>query len=309
VTGKVSVVLPTHNRAHTLLRAIESVLRQTHADLELIVVDDGSTDGTPPLVAGVADPRVRYLRMEKNCGAHAARNFGIRAATGRYVSFQDSDDVWLPEKLERHLKVLAECPGAGVSVVGAVRISRDGRRYPIPKLGRRPGYGCHNLTAPLLAGNFIGTPMLLVERQLLIDVGSFDEGRTHLMEDWDLALRLSMRSRFAYCDRILHIAHDGGDNIFNAQAAELAAAISSIVAKHGALFMRHKTELAMQYLLLARHYLQCGDNTRAWRCVGRVLRLDRLIPVHIFAAIIRLSGRAIAGLIPARRANIGAPDL
>jgi glycosyltransferase involved in cell wall biosynthesis len=88
----VTVIIPTYNRARLLGRAIDSVLAQIFTDFELIIVDDGSVDNTRQLVLGYADQRIRYLRHERNQGANAARNTGVRAATGKYVAFLDSDD-------------------------------------------------------------------------------------------------------------------------------------------------------------------------------------------------------------------------
>lgn len=96
----VSVVIPTYNRAHLVGRAIQSVLNQTYQDFEIIVVDDGSTDNTEEVVKSFNDPRIRYIRHDQNRGGSAARNTGIKMARGEYIAFQDSDDEWLPEKLE-----------------------------------------------------------------------------------------------------------------------------------------------------------------------------------------------------------------
>jgi glycosyltransferase involved in cell wall biosynthesis len=90
----VSVVLPTFNRAGTLLRSIRSVLMQQHNNLELIIVDDGSTDRTPELVKNIDDPRIRYIRLDRNPGHASARNTGIMASGAELIAFQDSDDLW-----------------------------------------------------------------------------------------------------------------------------------------------------------------------------------------------------------------------
>ena len=100
---KVSVVIPTFNRADTIGDSIKSVLEQTFKDFEVIVVDDGSTDGTESVVAAFGDSRIKYI-MQDNAGACAARNNGIRHANGEYIAFQDSDDYWMPRKLERQLQ-------------------------------------------------------------------------------------------------------------------------------------------------------------------------------------------------------------
>ncbi len=96
----VSVVIPTYNRAHLVGRAIQSVLNQTYHDFEIIIVDDGSIDNTEDVVKSLNDPSIRYTRHDQNRGGSAARNTGIKMARGEYVAFQDSDDEYLPEKVE-----------------------------------------------------------------------------------------------------------------------------------------------------------------------------------------------------------------
>jgi len=96
----ISVIMPTYNRARTLKRAIDSVLAQTYSDIELIVVDDCSTDNTKDIVDKYSDERLRYVRLKKNSGACVARNVGIEKAKGEYIAFQDSDDYWEKEKIE-----------------------------------------------------------------------------------------------------------------------------------------------------------------------------------------------------------------
>ena len=112
----VTVVLPTYDREPLLWRSIRSVLDQTYEDFELIIVDDGSTDATAESVARFGDRRLRCIRLAENRGAAAARNVGIRAATGRFIAFQDSDDEWLPSKLERHMRAFETC-GPEVAIV------------------------------------------------------------------------------------------------------------------------------------------------------------------------------------------------
>ena len=102
----VSVIIPTYNRVHTLPVSVESVLRQTYHNLEVIVVDDGSTDKTENYVRGLTDSRVRYVRNTGQHGPAAARNLGVRLARGEYVAFQDSDDEWHPDKLEKQMPIL-----------------------------------------------------------------------------------------------------------------------------------------------------------------------------------------------------------
>ena len=100
---KVSVIIPTYNRSHTLKRAVESVLGQTFDNFELLIVDDGSEDDTKSVVDSIQDKRIRYIKLKENRGAAGARNEGVRRSECSLIAFQDSDDVWRPEKLERQM--------------------------------------------------------------------------------------------------------------------------------------------------------------------------------------------------------------
>ncbi len=101
---KISVIIPTYNRGKIIGNSIKSVLNQTFKNLEIIVVDDGSKDNTKEIVDEFKDERVRYIKLNNNTGAANARNIGIKNAIGQYISFQDSDDIFYPDKLERQLK-------------------------------------------------------------------------------------------------------------------------------------------------------------------------------------------------------------
>src|SRR6188474_1008516 len=135
---KVSVVIPVFNRPAAVRRAIDSVLAQTVQDFEIIVVDDGSTDGTAAAVTAIQDPRITLVKHDQRRGGSAARNSGIRASIAPYVAFLDSDDEWLPSKLERQLEVFENGKeDLGLVYTGADWVYSDGtartfrgRRYP-----------------------------------------------------------------------------------------------------------------------------------------------------------------------------------
>src|SRR6478672_2666674 len=122
---RVSVIMPVYNGAAFVSRAIDSVLRQTVRDLELIVVDDGSTDDTREVVTAITDSRLRYIHQQ-NRGPSVARNNGIRAASAEWIAFLDSDDYWLPTKLEAQLARAREVPDAGVIYCGAKYLDPSG---------------------------------------------------------------------------------------------------------------------------------------------------------------------------------------
>ena len=122
---KVSVIIPTYNRQDLVQEAIDSVLNQTFRDWELIVVDDGSTDQTPSVLQERYDSRIIYIYQE-NQGESAARNRGLYSATGEYVAFLDSDDLWHPKKLQRQIEVFAEKPELGLVSTQAYWINYEG---------------------------------------------------------------------------------------------------------------------------------------------------------------------------------------
>ena len=166
---QVSVVIPTHNRKRLVPRALESVLAQTRPAEEIIVVDDGSTDGTASAVAS-RFAGVRCLRQERR-GVSAARNRGVASATGHWIAFLDSDDEWLPHKLERQLAALEASPGHRICHSDEVWIRR-GQRV---NQGRRHAKGGGRIFRRCLPLCVISPSAVLVERQLLAELGGFDE--------------------------------------------------------------------------------------------------------------------------------------
>lgn len=197
----VSVVLPVYNRPDKLPAAMRSVLDQSFRDLELIVVDDASAVDLGPVARGLGDPRVRYIRRERNGGAGAARNTGIAAARGRLIAFQDSDDLWFPGKLAAQVALIdAQPPGTGVVTGGKVIYGRDaGFRFgeglvsyaPPPARLLRPG---EDQLRRMLEENRLSVQNALFRRDCLPDPAWFDE-LLRADEDWDLALRLARRTR------------------------------------------------------------------------------------------------------------------
>ena len=185
---KVSVIIPVFNRPESVRRAIESVLSQTFQDFEVIVVDDASTDATPDVVASFTDPRISLIRHERNRGGSAARNTGIRASSAPYVGFLDSDDEWLPDKLERQLAVFEQGPDhVGLVYAGAERVYDDGVvSRDLPRRER-------DLTRTLLLENIIGeTSVGMVRRSVFDATGGFDESLPSC-QDLDLWLRIAER--------------------------------------------------------------------------------------------------------------------
>jgi hypothetical protein len=183
---KVSVIIPTYNRANMVGKAIESVFKQTYPDWELLVVDDGSQDDTRRVITAYPDPPVRYI-FQDNGGTSKARNTGVKASTGEYIAFLDSDDLFLPDKLGLQVAALDRNPHIGLVASGWTEV--DTEQAPLRDLN--PWRLTPNLSLnDWLNGCPVIVPAVLVRRSWLIQVGLFDD-HLRYVEDWDLWLRLA----------------------------------------------------------------------------------------------------------------------
>ena len=203
----VSVIIPTHDRLALLMEAIDSVRAQSYAPIELIVVDDGSTDGTARRLR--AEPGVRLLGMDHTGYPGAVRNAGVAIATGDYLAFLDSDDLWMPDKLALQMELLRESPE--VPIVHSRELwLRDGRT--VSQAGqrhRRAG----RLFADAVRKCVIGPSTVVLHRVVLREVGGFRED-LQIAEDYELWLRVTARFPVAYCDQPLVTKRAGhGDQL------------------------------------------------------------------------------------------------
>jgi glycosyltransferase involved in cell wall biosynthesis len=205
----VSVVVPAYNRAALIVDALESVWRQTYRPIELIVIDDGSTDDTRDRVLtwasahdGESDFRVCYLHQDKR-GANAARNLGIRHSKGELVAFLDSDDRWLPGKLERQVPILVDDPEVGGVYCGLRYFDiRTGELTPLEPRDYPQG---DLLRALLVRDVTEGEPCWIVRKESLDQVGLFDESLPARL-GWDLWIRLSAKCKIGCVPEVLVMA-------------------------------------------------------------------------------------------------------
>ena len=198
----ISVVIPTHNRCHTLARALDSVIAQSVQPLEVIVIDDGSTDETGPLLKSHY-PQVKVFR-QSNHGVSHARNRGIETAQGDWIAFLDSDDAWYPGKLEAQLRELERNPATRLCHTDEHWIrngKRINQRFRHAKRGGRIFQHC----LPLCA---ISPSASLIHQSVFADIGYFDEDLP-ACEDYDFWLRLTAREAVAFCDAPLVIKYGG----------------------------------------------------------------------------------------------------
>ena len=192
-TPEISVILPTWNRLPLLRRAVDSVLAQTFDDFELVVVDDGSTDGTRDYLEAIEDPRVHPVWLEHRGDLTSARSAGLRYVRGAWVAFLDSDDLWLPEKLALQMQQLAANPTCRWSYTGYLLV--DANEQPLSErsaLLGRPVSG--PVLEPLLRFKVaVAVQTMLVQRSLIDEIGGFDDAIL-IRSDYDFALRLAARS-------------------------------------------------------------------------------------------------------------------
>jgi glycosyltransferase involved in cell wall biosynthesis len=184
---KVSVIIPTFNRAHLVARAISSVLFQTFENYEILVVDDGSTDSTGKVVEQFGS-RMRYIPLGSNHGVSAARNAGIRESSSSYIAFLDSDDYWLPEKLSSQMRFFRHNPEILICQTEELWIRR-GRRVNPGKIHRKPS---GHIFSPSLKMCLVSPSAVMMNRSLLDEAGLFDE-TLPACEDYDLWLRIASR--------------------------------------------------------------------------------------------------------------------
>lgn len=278
----VSIIFPTYNREHIIDRAIESVLNQTYNNIELIIVDDASDDNTEAVVKSFNDKRIMYIRHNRNKGCASARNTGINAAKGRYIAFQDDDDVWVRDKLEKQMEVMLNVsPQVGVVYSPFKRI-KNNRQFIIPdnSISNKEGY----ILRQLLTGNFINLQVALVKKECFDTIGLFDEELLSL-SDWDLWIRIAKHYEFAFFEEPLAYVYDTKNSIMknhrtwiNAQRKILATYKNDflelgkevLAQKHFELGRRlHKIRLRKESRISILHALNLNKKTKYY--VGYIL--------------------------------------
>jgi hypothetical protein len=297
----VSIIIPTYNRADMILTALESAQAQTYPDWEAIVVDDGSKDFTHDVVAGVKDKRVRYI-YQANKGLPGARNTGIRASLGKYIAFLDSDDAFLPEKLNLQVPLLDAQPELGLVAGGYIEV--DSTMQPLREL--RPWEKNSTLDLPdwLRTCLFsVGSP--LVRRTWLDRVGLFDESM-RFVEDWDLWLRLSTAGcRMQWLREPVYLYRIHGSNMVR-QAVLMKNGMLRMFDKFFALPDLPAEAVALRgeayghaYLNGAGRALAAGDGQEARQCLTAAFANDPgLLLGNPPAVIDRLASFALMPLVP-----------
>lgn len=260
---KVSVIIPTYNRAKFLSKALESALGQTYDNFEIIIVDDGSTDETRALLLTFKDKRIRILRTE-NQGVAKARNLGIRKSRGELIAFLDSDDYWLPNKLEKQLELFNDKVGL---VYSSSFIESDQGKLVLSArfsgLVEREFY-----RKPINVIVVAGMSTAVVRKSLLVAINGFDELVPPPSEDYDLYWRISKLTEFDYVNEPLsHIVTHNSNISSNLNQYHLGSiyVLNKMMKDPGLstwMNMRMGTKV---YVMLIKSYLKVGAVVKTWQ--------------------------------------------
>ena len=268
----VSVIIPAFNRAQTIGRALRSVLAQDFTDFEIIVVDDASRDGLRAALATVSDRRLTVLSHAENRGAAAARNTGIKAASGQYVAFLDSDDEWSPAKLRTQLAVLKAAQSSALLSFTGFYLRRGGAQPPRPVIPE----GGRNAFRIVLGGCRLSPgSTLMCRRALFAEIGHFDENLRRL-EDWDWLLRQSRRLEIAVVPELLATVHATPGS---AKREDVEAALRTISQRFGPSiratgWINHRIFRSSILWERAAALFRSGDRAGALRHAARSLALN-----------------------------------
>ncbi|OGX08664.1 MAG: hypothetical protein A2Z88_10335 [Omnitrophica WOR_2 bacterium GWA2_47_8] len=265
----VSAIIPTFNRAKLVCETIDSVLAQTYPNIEIIVVDDGSSDNTEEVLKKYGN-KVRYLKQD-NKGNSAARNYGFKVSRGEYIGFLDDDDLWLPSKIEEEVKFLQDHSDLGFVYCGTYLIDLEGKIT-----GQRTIWEEEDATfARLYRGNIIISPSIsLIRRDCLKDVGYYDEG-LYQSSDYDMWIRLARKYKFVYLDKILakYRVHEKSLGRNLDRRLKLHVKIFNKPEISGdKTWLEKRIRIAQEYYDIGRQFYEAGYYLKAARCfLGAVL--------------------------------------
>lgn len=261
----VSIVVPTYNRAEYIGRALRSVLAQAISEIEIIVVDDASTDDTNVIVRRFHDPRIRYHLLVENSGASRARNIGASLATGEYIAFLDSDDEWLMNMLVSQLEIFEKNGEVDAVIAGFIRYYRGGLEYISPPVCSDSS---ESVIRALLTANFVSPQVLMLRKSCFVDLGGFDETLSH-REDWDFGVRLLSKSKVGFVRLPLAFVYETPGNLSSMTEKKIFTLQlfldkhKNLFASYPGIYSKHLQQLGHYFMLNSnpvkgRYYLRCA---------------------------------------------------
>jgi glycosyltransferase involved in cell wall biosynthesis len=275
---KVSVIIPTYNRSESLPRALTSVLHQTFQDLEIVVVDDASTDDTARVVQSFGDGRIRYIRHDTNKKEAETRNTGVRNSRGDYIAFIDDDDEWLPEKLELQVNLLDSSPPiVGAVYTGFVRIDSATGKPLSEWISTKRG----NIFHDMLSQNWVGTPSTVVLKRACFDAAGLFDPTIVFGPDYDMWLRISQKYQFDCIRRPLVKYYVHSDRL-STNYELMIAGLEAKLKKHAALLAMDSKSYSRHYLNLGTYYCISGNTKKGRVALLRAIRLYPFEPRHYY---------------------------
>jgi glycosyltransferase involved in cell wall biosynthesis len=265
--ARISVITPTYNRPGLLKNSINSVLSQTYSDFELIVIDDCSSDNTPGVLEGFQDERLKVIRNSSNKGIAAVRNIGVASSQGKYIAFLDDDDEWLPDKLEKQIRIMEDgSESLGCVYSGCLTTGPDGSEIVSTSI---PRYR-NKVLNELLLENFITTSTTLVKKSSIEKAGLFDEDIPY-GEDYDMWIRIAEDFRFDFAPEPL-TKYRIHPNSITKNYAKVINGIAKILSKHRSLFARNKRAYGNHLLLLGVLYCYSGKTGEGIKTFMRAIQ-------------------------------------
>jgi len=255
----ISIIIPTINRSHLISRSIESILNQTYQNFEIIIVDSSQNEETKKIIENFQKfgKRIIFFSFREKRGIAAARNFGIKKSNGEYLAFQDDDDEWLPDKIEKQIQVFKNLNSdseVGVVYTGFYTFEGN-KKFYIPKEDVLLREG--DIHKELLKGNFVSTQTMLIHKRCFAKAGLFNENLPSF-EDWEFAIRVSKFFRFRIIDEPLvnaYIQEDSNSRNIN----NYVRSLEIIIKEHFDDFFNEKVLLAKYYSLLGHYYCSNGN--------------------------------------------------
>ncbi len=296
---KVSVVIPTHNRANLLGRAVRSVLAQTFSDLEVLIADDASTDETSAMLRAIGDPRIKHLRHDTNRGVSAARNTGLTNAAGEFIAFLDDDDEWLPEKLRIQLSRFEELgDSVGLVYSGFYELKGETNRVVAEVIPTERGRIFESL---LRQGTFSHASAILVRARCFETVGLFDE-TIRYGEDFDMWLRLAKKYEFDFVPVSLvrrYVHADGLTQNYDA----IISGNEALLKKYREFFEGDSYVLNQRLHKLGTYYCFAGNTRRGRQAFcGAIAHRPLALKSYICVALSLMGSRAFRSCYAAKSA-------